>query len=119
MNKELDLYKLSKLEQNIISNYQNVKLELINKFNVNWYKNQICKMFDNVEVEKGEIGDEYKYWLITTINDYTIKFRMNKDNVVIYLIYHPTRRTGIKALDYIAVNYNMQQLQEIKEQVLK
>ena len=111
--------ELNRVEKNIISNYQNAKLELINKFNANWYKNQICKMFENVQVEKGEIGDEYKYWLITTINDYTIEFKMNKDNVVIYLIYNPTRLKGIEALDYITVNYNMQKLKEIKEQVLK
>jgi hypothetical protein len=118
MNREIKLYELSKEEQDIISKYQSAKVGMVNKFNATWYKNKICKMFENVEITKGEYGDEYKYWLITTINDYTIEFKMNKDDVVIYLIYNPTRRKGLEALDYIAVNYNMQKLKEIKEQVL-
>ena len=119
MNKEIKLYKLSKLEQNIISNYQNAKLEMINKFNANWYKNQICKMFENVKVEKGEIGEDYKYLLSATIKDYIISFKMNKDEVVIHYIEYKTKRKGIQILDYKNVNYNMQKLQEIKEQVLE
>jgi len=119
MNNKITLYKLTKQEQDIISNYQKIKLELNNKFNATWYKNKICKIYENSEVEKGEYGDEYKYWITTSINDYKIDFKLNKEYLMIYLMYNPTQRKGIQNLDYIAVNYNINELLSIKERVCK
>jgi len=119
MNREIQLYELSKDEQDIISKYQSAKVAMINKFNATWYKKKICKMFENVEITKGEYGDVYKYWITTSINDYKIDFKLNKEYLMIYLMYIPGQRKGIQNLDYVAVNYNMNELLSIKERVCR
>jgi hypothetical protein len=117
MIKEIILYELSKEEQDIISKYQSAKVGMVNKFNATWYKNKICKMFENVEITKGEYGDEYKYWLTISINDYHIDLKLYKDSLIIYIVNNLTKRKGFEELDFIAVNYNMKILKEIKEEV--
>jgi hypothetical protein len=117
MNREIKLYELSKEEQDIISKYQSAKVGMVNKFNATFYKKKICKMFDNVEITKGEYGDEYKYWLTISINDYHIDLKLYKDSLNIYIVNKFTKRKGFEKLDYIAVNYNMKFLKETKEKV--
>jgi hypothetical protein len=118
LNIEINLYKLTNQEQSIVNNYQRAKLDLINKFNATWYKNQICKIFENVEVQKAEAGDEYRYWLSVETNDYDIDFKLTHDCAIIYLLNRDTRRKGNQVLEYVSVNYNMQKIQEIKNQIM-
>jgi hypothetical protein len=118
MNREINLYELSKEEQDIISKYQSAKVGMVNKFNAGWYKELICKIFDNVDVINGEIGQIYKYWLYTRIKDTTIEFGIKKDAVIVrYTCQITQSQTQDVKLDFIAVNYNMKILKEIKEEL--